>query len=201
MDWFKLLIEILNWPPWITTPEKSDTTFWLCLAHVRFVLTKRPFVTYFIMLWSWFFSSNTFQIWQSHYTMNSGWAGWRAYNLRCLLIRWCMINSPGEFLLKTLDSPFIIKNSLNRAIFCSVFFLVFSFSCPSGNSSNETLSANLEVPDRRRRNYFSESGQWKARKPIRCFNSENFRLRPVIGYTIILTFEKNCPTSQIASNF
>ena len=110
-------------------------------------------------------------IWQSHYTMNSGWGGGGggAYNLRCLLIRWCMIDSPGEFLLKTLDSPFIIKNSLNKAIFCSVFFLVFSFSCPSGNSSSETLSANLEVPDRRLRNYFSERGRWKARKPIRCF--------------------------------
>ena len=68
-----------------------------------------------------------------------GGGGWRAYNLRCLLIRWCMINSPGEFLLKTPDSPFIIKNSLNRAIFCSVFFLAFSFSCPSGNSSSETI--------------------------------------------------------------
>ena len=33
------------------------------------------------------------------------------------------------------------------------------------------------------------------------FDSEDFRLRPVIGYTIILTCEKNCPTSQIASNF
>ena len=33
------------------------------------------------------------------------------------------------------------------------------------------------------------------------FISEDFRLRPVIGYTIILTCEKNCPTSQIASNF
>ena len=70
-----------------------------------------------------------------------------------------MIDSPGEFLLKTLDSPFVIKNSLNKAIFCSVFFLVFSFSCPSGNSSSETLSANLEVPARRVRNYFSERGQ------------------------------------------
>ena len=98
-----------------------------------------------------------------------GEGGGRAYNLRCLLIRWCMINSPREFLLKTLDSPFILKNSLNKEIFCSVFSLVFSFSCPSGNSSSETLSANLEVPDRRRRSYFSESGQWKARKPIRCF--------------------------------
>ena len=100
---------------------------------------------------------------QSHYTMKSGWQGGGG------IIRWCMIDSPGEFLLKTLDSPFIIKNSLNKAIFCSVFFLVFSFSCPSGNSSSETLSANLEVPDRRLRNYFSERGRWKARKPIRCF--------------------------------
>ena len=108
-----------------------------------------------------------------------------------------MIDSPGEFLLKTLDSPFIIKNSLNRAIFCSVFFLVFSFSCPSGNSSSETLSANLEVPDRRLRNYFSE----RRENRYDVFNSEDFRLRPVIGYTIILTCEKNCPTSQIASNF
>ena len=33
------------------------------------------------------------------------------------------------------------------------------------------------------------------------FSSEDFRLRTVIGYTIILNCEKNCPTSrQIASN-
>ena len=51
------------------------------------------------------------------------------------------------------NTRLIIKNSLNKAIFCSVFFLVFSFSCPWGNSSSETLSANLEVPDRRPRNY------------------------------------------------
>ena len=58
-----------------------------------------------------------------------------------------MINSSRGFLPITFDSSFIIKNSLNRAIFCSVFFLVFSFSCPSGNSSSDTLSANLEVPE------------------------------------------------------
>ena len=78
-----------------------------------------------------------------------------------LLIRWCMINSPGEFLLKTPDSPFLIKNSLNRAIFCSVFLLVFPFLVLR-EILRGRLSANLEVPDRRQRNYFSESGQWTA---------------------------------------
>ena len=40
-----------------------------------------------------------------------------------------------------------MKNSLNRAIFCSVFFPLFSFSCPSRNFSSDTLSMNLEVPE------------------------------------------------------
>ena len=40
-----------------------------------------------------------------------------------------------------------------------------------------------------------------AGKPIQCFTSEVFRLWLVIGYTIVLTSEKSCPTSQVASNF
>ena len=87
----------------------------------------------------------TFQTWQSH-SDTIQWT-WRIILNRCFLIRWCMINSSEEFLLKTLDSPLSIKNFFSRAILCSVVFLAFSFSCPSGNSSSETLSANLKVPE------------------------------------------------------
>ena len=58
-----------------------------------------------------------------------------------------MINSSGEFLVKTLDLPLSIKNSFRRAILWSVVFLMFSFSRPLGKSSSETLSANLKVPE------------------------------------------------------
>ena len=58
-----------------------------------------------------------------------------------------MINLSGEFLVKTLDSPLSIKNSFRRAILWSVVFLMFSFSRPLGNSSSETLSANLKLPE------------------------------------------------------
>ena len=69
----------------------------------------------------------------------------------------------------------IIKNSLNRAIFCSVFFLVFSFSCPSGNSSSDTLSANLEVPEEDETIIVKvDSERWENRYDV--FISEDFRL-------------------------
>ena len=40
-----------------------------------------------------------------------------------------------------------VKKSFNKAIFSLVFFLLFSFPCPSGNSSTETKSANREMPE------------------------------------------------------
>ena len=40
-----------------------------------------------------------------------------------------------------------------------------------------------------------------AKTDTMFFTSEDCRLRPVIGHTIIFTSEKNRPTNQIASNF
>ena len=42
---------------------------------------------------------------------------------------------------------FRVKKSVNKAIFSSVFFQLFSFPCPLGNSLTETKSANREMPE------------------------------------------------------
>ena len=113
-----------------------------------------------------------------------------------------MINSSREFLLITTRLAFYqIKNSLNRAIFCSVFFPLFSFSCPSRNFSSDTLSTNLEVPEEDATILVKADSERRENRYDMFLLVKIFRLRPVIGYTIILDCEKNCPTSQIASNF
>lgn len=53
------------------------------------------------------------------------------------------LSSFGAISFTGIDSSFSLKNSLSKATFCSVFFLVL-FSCPSINSSTEVISANLE---------------------------------------------------------
>ena len=61
-------------------------------------------------------------------------------------------------------------------------------------------SANLEVPEDDVTILVKADSERRENR-YDVFISVDFRLRPVIGYTIILTCEKNCPTSQIASNF
>ena len=95
-----------------------------------------------------------------------------------------------------LDSPFMAKNSVSRAIFYSVFlafwWIIFlSFD----NSSTETISSCISV--------YSLIAQ-RQRRDLLFFlvkESDHFRLRPVIGHTIIFTSDKNRPTNQIDSNF
>ena len=86
------------------------------------------------------------------------------------------LSSSGEISSTALDSPFSIKNYFWRAIFCSVFSLGFPFSCPSMNSSTETIFANLEVAedDAITLLFFlvDRSRQGKAGKPIRFFSPE-----------------------------
>ena len=82
------------------------------------------------------------------------------------------------------------KNSFSRAIFCSVFSSGASFSCPSINSSTDTISASLIAQRRRRDSLF-----------FLVKESDYFCLRPVICHTIVFTSEKNRPTNQIDSNF
>ena len=149
-DWLKLLIEMLNWTPWITALVTSladfDWLFHVCLfwltSHSRFFKLE---VFYNSVAVIFLYKYYTFQTLQSH-SDTVQWTG-RIILIRCPLIRWCMINLSGEFLVKTLDSSLGIKNFFSRAILCSVVFPVFSFSCPLGNSSSETLSANLKVPE------------------------------------------------------
>ena len=57
------------------------------------------------------------------------------------------LSSSGGISSTALNLPLSVKNSSSRVMFCSVFFLVFSFSCPSMNSSTETVSASLEVAE------------------------------------------------------
>ena len=84
-----------------------------------------------------------------------------------------MVNSSEKFLLKLSTRRLALKfPSAEHAIFCSVFFLAFSFSFPSGNSSIETLSANLKVVE-------ADSERRENRYDV--FTSEDFRLLPVIG--------------------
>ena len=94
-----------------------------------------------------------------------------------------------------LDSPFMAKNSVSRAIFYSVFlafwWIIFlSFD----NSSTETISSCISaslIAQRQRRDLLF----------FLVKESDHFRLRPVIGHTIIFTSDKNCPTNQTDSNF
>ena len=116
------------------------------------------------------------------------------------------LSSSEEISSTALDSPFSIKNSFCRArIFFSVFSLVFSSFFPSINSSTETISANLEVDqDDAIISLFSLVKVGRERRENRYdffFTREDFRLRPVIGHTIIFTSEKIRPTNQIVVVF
>ena len=90
-----------------------------------------------------------------------------------------------------LDSPFMAKNSVSRAIFYSVFLAFWCIIFLSfDNSSTKTISASLIAQRQRRDLLFFVVKE-----------SDHFRLRPVIGHTIIFTNAKNRPTNQTDSNF
>ena len=88
-----------------------------------------------------------------------------------------------------LDSPFMAKNSVSRAIFYSVFLAFWCIIFLSfDNSSTETISASLIAQRQRRDLLFFVVKE-----------SDHFRPRPVIGHTIIFTSDENRPTNQIIS--
>ena len=142
---------MLNWPLFreYTAPRKNDIACWLCTSSVLLQVFDFKAIHVFFKFGVFYNNvavilSNTFHSWQSHHTMNRG------YNFRWLLIREC-VNDWIEFVWQNFfwvrDSFLSVKKSFNKAIFSLVFFLLFSFPCPSGNSSTETKSAHREMPE------------------------------------------------------
>ena len=73
-----------------------------------------------------FFSSNTFQSWLTYHAMN----GLIIFVLVFLSHCYNELSSSWAISSTALDSPFSVRNSFSRAIFCSVFFLVLRWIPP-----------------------------------------------------------------------
>ena len=129
-----------------------------------------------------FFPSNIFQSWQLKWVHN--------LLLSSFFLTVYIRNSCEGISSTALDSPFMAKNSVSRAIFYSVFLAFWCIIFLSfDNSSTKTISASLIAQRQRRDLLFFVVKE-----------SDHFRLRPVIGHIIVFTSE-NRPTNQIDSNF
>jgi len=104
----------------------------------------------------------------------------------------CAFSSFGGISSISLDSFLDVRNSLSKATFCWVFFLVFSFSWSSINRSTELMSANLEAMILGRQvtlqtftlNYFA----WPPRKAGKTDTIFPIAKKMVSGFWLIIRY-------------